>query len=69
VAPGKTPPAIMRRLNDLLQRSLDDPDTINALDKLGLETMKNTPAQADQLVQAELQRWSGIISRLNLKLE
>ena len=69
VAPGKTPPAIMRRLNDLLQRSLDDPDTVNALDKLGLETMKNTPAQADQLVQAELQRWAGIIARLNLKLE
>jgi tripartite-type tricarboxylate transporter receptor subunit TctC len=69
VAPGKTPAPIVRRLNELLQRSLDDPDTISALDKLGLETMKNTPAQADQLVQAELQRWSGIIGRLNLKLE
>jgi len=69
VAPGKTPAPVIRRLNELLQRSLDDPDTISALDKLGLETMKNSPAQADQLVQAELQRWSGIIGRLNLKLE
>jgi tripartite-type tricarboxylate transporter receptor subunit TctC len=69
VAPGKTPPALMARLNQMLQRALDDPETISALDKLGLETMKNTPAQADQLVQAELDRWSGIIKRLNLKLE
>ncbi|MFM8554571.1 MAG: Bug family tripartite tricarboxylate transporter substrate binding protein [Betaproteobacteria bacterium] len=69
VAPGKTPAPVIRRLNELLQRSLDDPDTISALDKLGLETMKNSPAQADQLVQAVLQRWSGIIGRLNLKLE
>lgn len=69
VAPGKTPPAVMVRLNDMLQRALDDPETVTALDKIGLETMKNTPAQADQMVQAEFQRWSGIISRLNLKLE
>lgn len=69
VAPGKTPPALMARLNQMLQRALEDPETVSALDKLGLETMKNTPAQADQLVQAELGRWSGIIKRLNLKLE
>jgi tripartite-type tricarboxylate transporter receptor subunit TctC len=69
VAPGKTPPALMTRLNQMLQRALEDPETVSALDKLGLETMKNTPAQADQLVQAELDRWSGIIKRLNLKLE
>jgi tripartite-type tricarboxylate transporter receptor subunit TctC len=69
VAPGKTSPALMTRLNQMLQRALEDPETVSALDKLGLETMKNTPAQADQLVQAELDRWSGIIKRLNLKLE
>jgi tripartite-type tricarboxylate transporter receptor subunit TctC len=69
VAPGKTPPALMTRLNQMLQRALEDPETVSALDKLGLETMKNTPAQADQLVQAELDRWSGIIKRLNLRLE
>lgn len=69
VAPGKTPTAVMRKLNDMLQKALDDAETISALDKLGLEAMKNSTAQADQLVQTEFDRWSGIIARLNLKLE
>jgi hypothetical protein len=37
------------------------------LEKLGLETMKNTTPQADQLVMAELKRWEDIVKRLDLK--
>ena len=68
-APGKTPPAVMARLNTLLQQALDDPDTRTALEKLGLEPMKNTTTQADQLVVAELRRWEDIVRRLDLRLE
>ena len=38
-----------------------------ALEKLGLETMKNTTPQADQLVMTELKRWEDIVKRLDLK--
>jgi tripartite-type tricarboxylate transporter receptor subunit TctC len=68
-APSKTPAPVMARLNALLQQALDDPETRAALDKLGLEPMKNSTAQADQLVVAELKRWEDIIKRLDLKLE
>lgn len=68
-APGKTPATVMSRLNALLQQALDDAETRAALEKLGLETMKNSTAQADQLVQAELRRWEEIVKRLDLKLE
>jgi tripartite-type tricarboxylate transporter receptor subunit TctC len=68
-APVKTPAVVMARLNALLQQALDDPDTRTALEKLGLEPMKNTTAQADQLVVAELRRWEDIIRRLDLRLE
>jgi tripartite-type tricarboxylate transporter receptor subunit TctC len=69
VAAGKTPAPVMARLNALLQQALDDPETRASLDKLGLEPMKNSTAQADQLVAAELKRWEDIIRRLDLKLE
>jgi tripartite-type tricarboxylate transporter receptor subunit TctC len=69
VAPGKTPAPVMARLNQLLQQALDDPETRTALDKLGLEVMKNSAAEADRMVQVELDRWGGIIKRLNLTLE
>ena len=69
VAPGKTPAPVMQRLNALLQQALSDPETVASLDKLGLEVMKNSAAQADRLVQEELDRWGGIIKRLNLSLE
>jgi len=69
VAPGKTPAPVMQRLNALLQQALSDPETVASLDKLGLEVMKNSAAQADRLVQEELDRWGSIIKRLNLSLE
>jgi tripartite-type tricarboxylate transporter receptor subunit TctC len=59
----------MQKLNALLQQALSDPDTVASLGKLGLEVMKNSNAQADQLVKAEIDRWSGIIKQLNLKLD
>jgi tripartite-type tricarboxylate transporter receptor subunit TctC len=44
-------------------------ETRAALEKLGLEPMKNTSSQADQMVQAELKRWEDIIHKLDLQLE
>ena len=66
-APGKIPAPVMARLNALLQQALDDAETRAALEKLGLETMKNTTSQADQLVMTELKRWEDIVKRLDLK--
>lgn len=66
-APGKTPASVMSRLNTLLQQALEDAETRTALEKLGLETMKNTTAQADQLVMMELKRWEDIIKRLDIR--
>jgi tripartite-type tricarboxylate transporter receptor subunit TctC len=69
VAPGKTPAPVMQKLNALLQQALVDPETIASLGKLGLDPIKNTPAEADKLVKEEVDRWTGIIKRLNLSLE
>ena len=66
-APGKTPAPVMARLNALLQQALEDPETRIALEKLGLEPMKNSTSQADQLVMAEYKRWEDIIKRLDIK--
>ena len=66
-APGKTPAAVMAKLNALLQQALDDPETRTALEKLGLEPMKNSTVQADQLVLTELRRWEDIIKRLDIR--
>ena len=66
-APGKTPAPVMARLNALLQQALEDPETRSALEKLGLEPMKNTTAQADQLVLTEYKRWEDIVKRLDIK--
>ena len=68
-APAKTPAAVVTKLNALLQQALEDPETRLALEKLGLDPIKNTGAQADQMVQAELHRWEDIVRKLELKLE
>jgi tripartite-type tricarboxylate transporter receptor subunit TctC len=67
--PAKTPAPVVQRLNAWLQQALDDPETRAALEKLGLEPMKNSSSQADQMVHAELKRWEDIIRKLDLVLE
>jgi len=67
--PAKTPAHVVNRLHAWLQQALDDPETRAALEQLGVEPMKNSSAQADQLVQAELWRWQDILRKLDWALE
>ena len=62
LAPAGTPKSIVDKLNIAINKSLDDPKVIDALEKAGVDpTPGSTPASTGDFVKAELAKWAPII--------
>jgi tripartite-type tricarboxylate transporter receptor subunit TctC len=68
-APASTPPALIERLNQDVQRVLAAPDVQERFDKLGLIHTPNTPAQAAAFIRSETQKWNRVIEAAQLQLD
>jgi tripartite-type tricarboxylate transporter receptor subunit TctC len=68
-APAGTPQLIVERLNRDVLAALATPDTKKRLADLGMEGVGNMPAEAAQLVDDEIARWTAIAKAASIKLE
>jgi tripartite-type tricarboxylate transporter receptor subunit TctC len=68
-APAGTSPSIVERLNRDIVASLALPDTKKRLDELGMDMVGNTSAQAAQLVDEEIARWSAVAKAANITMQ
>lgn len=66
-APAKTPPAIIRQLNEAVVAALSTPEVKQDLAKIGQEVVTNTPAQFAAFLQAEQATWGPIIKNAGIK--
>jgi tripartite-type tricarboxylate transporter receptor subunit TctC len=69
LVPAKTPPEIIARLNAEAVRALGQPDVKARFAELALETVGSTPAQFDQWIRAEIDRWGRVIRQQKITLE
>jgi tripartite-type tricarboxylate transporter receptor subunit TctC len=69
LAPARTPPAILARLNAEVARVLDLPDTRARFAELGLETAPGSPEDLDRWIRAEMERWGRVIRGQGITLE
>jgi len=69
LAPAKTPRAIVAQLNAALVKILAQPEMKTRFAELGYETVGSTPAQFDQWIRAETERWGNIIRTQKIALE
>jgi tripartite-type tricarboxylate transporter receptor subunit TctC len=67
LAPAKTPPATVAKLNEALNRALTIPDTRKRLVELGVDPSTSTPAEFADLLARETVRWESTIRRLGIK--
>jgi tripartite-type tricarboxylate transporter receptor subunit TctC len=65
---GLSAPVVARIHRDAAE-GLRQPDAIKVLGSEGAEIVAGTPAQAGQLLQSELVRWSKVIKEANVKPE
>ena len=59
--PAGTPPAVVARLQELVQKALALPTTRSGLEKLGLTPVGSNAAQFSSFVAAERARWEQVV--------
>ena len=69
VAPAKTPPEIVRRVQEEVGRSLKTPAMRDLLGSQGLVIVANTPAEFGKRVAFEIVKWRKVIQDAGIKLE
>ena len=69
LAPAKTPPAVIDRLNQALNEVLTDPEAKGKLLQMGIEARPGTPSQYGQAIRADLERYAGLVKAAGIKAE
>jgi|HubBroStandDraft_1064217.scaffolds.fasta_scaffold142012_1 tripartite-type tricarboxylate transporter receptor subunit TctC len=69
VAPAKTPPAIIAKLNAAFRAALAVPETRQRLEALGTDVKIGTPEDLAQMLAADRAKWSAVVKRADLKMQ
>lgn len=66
IAPGKTPPAIIQKLNAEVKAALSAPEVREQMLKLSFQPVLNTPAEFTAVLAAEEKRWRPVVEKAGL---
>ena len=66
--PAATPPAVIQRINEALREVLRLPETKAKFAALGNDVVEGAPADFDNLLQADIQKWTKVVMDANVKL-
>jgi tripartite-type tricarboxylate transporter receptor subunit TctC len=69
VAPARTPPEIVARLNREILRALEAPDVRDKLTAQGFEIVGSTPQAFAAFVAAESDKWAKVVRAYNIRAD
>ena len=69
IAPPKTPPAIVQKLNATAVKVLSSEDIKNKLTKLGAEPLGSSPAEFRRLLESEQRLWTKVVKDSGAKAD
>ena len=69
LAPAKTPPGIIDKLNVAINAGLQSPELQASLSKFGVEAKQVTPKELQIILLAEAQRWGTIVRETGIKID
>ena len=69
VAPAKTPPAIVHRLNQEMVRALNQPSVKEALFNTGVVVVAGSAEDLGRFMRSEIVKWGKVIKDANIKLD
>ena len=67
--PAGTPAAVVQKVNADVNAALADPAVKTALDNQGLTIVGGSAADFQRVIDADVQRWGPVITRLGIKLD
>ncbi|MBA2964575.1 MULTISPECIES: Bug family tripartite tricarboxylate transporter substrate binding protein [Ramlibacter] len=69
LAPARTPPEIVRRLNEELNKALKNPDIARKLDAQGIDVVGGTVDSARAFIDKQVATWSKVVKDNNIKAD
>lgn len=69
LAPAKTPPEIVKKLNQAIAKALQDPDIRKRFSKDGLEIVRGSPEDFSNYIKAEVEKWGRVVRESNIKID
>ncbi len=69
VAPAKTPPDIVRRMNEEINKALKNAEVAKKLDQQGIDIVGGTSAQARTFIDAQMVVWDKVVKDNNIKAD
>jgi putative tricarboxylic transport membrane protein len=69
LAPARTPPAIVRKLNEEIAKALGDPETRALLANQAMQTVGSTPEEFAAFIQKDIAIWKAVAAAANVTVE
>lgn len=69
MAPARTPPAIIEKLNREIVKALKDPELKAKLQSMGAEPIGDTPNEFSKVLREDLVRWKRVVQDANIKFD
>jgi tripartite-type tricarboxylate transporter receptor subunit TctC len=69
VAPAKTPPAIVERMNREVRAVLADPEVVEALRKQGIEATPTTPDALRERIAQDIAKWKKLAQETGISMD
>ncbi len=67
--PGKTPPAIIKKMNEDTVAALAHPPVRERLEQLGAAVVGSTPAELATFLKSEMDKWGPVIREAKIKID
>lgn len=67
LAPAKTPPEVIKRMNEELNKALKNPDVAKRLDAQGIDVAGGTPEAARVFIERQMDIWAKVVKDNNIK--
>jgi tripartite-type tricarboxylate transporter receptor subunit TctC len=68
-APAGTPPEIVRKVSEQVQRIMDLPHIQERLRSIGAKPVGSTPEEFAQFISAEMQKWTQVVQAAGISVE
>ena len=69
VAPAKTPPAIIAKLNGVINAVVQEPEMVKTLGHQGVELDVKTPAEMGAMIHGEIIKWDKLVKQADVKAD
>lgn len=67
VAPKATPDAVVQRIQASLRKAMQSAEVRQGMDAISMEPVSSTPAEFDEFIRRDMQKWSEIVKATGIK--